>query len=140
MADQTPLTTESAEVTHEYGLRIDCARNGCEEPHGDDGYVLPRGIESEAIERVNGHAVTFVVRSVTRSPWRDLVSNPPDDCLCLGVNVCSTCDDETPLSDDDPRYRCLTCRRVVDPELEPSAGAPLRCPDCHADAERDGRL
>jgi hypothetical protein len=45
--------------------------------------------------------------------------------------------DEEPLSDDDPRYRCISCRRIVDPDLEPSAGAPLRCPDCHVDSLRD---
>lgn len=73
-----------SDVTQEYGLRIDCKRNGCTEPHGDDGMVLPRGIESEAIERVNGHAVTFVVRDVTRSPWRDLVrdTNGPELPKC----------------------------------------------------------
>lgn len=68
------MTEQNAEsdAAYEYGLRIDCERNGCIKPHGDDGMILPRGLESEAIESVNGHAVTFVVREVTRSPWRDL--------------------------------------------------------------------
>lgn len=73
---ETNDTAESDAVTYEYGLRIDCARNACATPHGDDGMVLPRGIESEAIESVNGHAVTFVVRTVTRTPYRDLVTRP----------------------------------------------------------------
>ena len=80
---------QSAEndVTQEYALRVDCERNGCAKPHGDDGFILPRGIESEAIERVNGHAVTFVVRDVIRSPWRDLTRDipPAEKCLCSHV-------------------------------------------------------
>lgn len=41
------------------------------------------------------------------------------------------------LTDDDPRYVCISCRRVVDPEDEPGAGQPLRCPDCHRDMVRE---
>lgn len=53
----------------DYGLRIDCEVNGCPEPHGDDGLILPRGNEQPTVERVNGHAVTAVQRSVTYSAW-----------------------------------------------------------------------
>lgn len=34
-------------------------------------------------------------------------------------------------------YECLTCGRVVDPDLEPSPGERYRCGDCWAAAERD---
>lgn len=73
----TEQSTEIARVRMDYGVRIDCARNGCEKPHGDDGMVLPRGDQEPVIESVNGHAVTAVVRTVTYSTWRDVLSNPP---------------------------------------------------------------
>ena len=63
----------------EYGLRIDCARNGCPEPHEEDGTVLPRTSFSAHTERVNGHAVAFVVRDVARSSWRAASADPDAD-------------------------------------------------------------
>lgn len=61
---------EIARVRTDYGLRIDCAKNGCAEPHGEDGEVLPRGRSLPVTEWVNGHAVSPVERTVTYSTWR----------------------------------------------------------------------
>lgn len=71
----TTARTPAEDVSQEYGLRVDCERQGCPTPHGDNGYVLPRSLASEDVEAVNGHAVTFVVRDVVRTPWRDLASS-----------------------------------------------------------------
>jgi len=68
-----------AGVTYEYGLRVNCAMNGCGVPHSDDGVVLLRSMDAMSIEKVNGHLVTPVVRSVTRSEWRDLEDAPAVD-------------------------------------------------------------
>lgn len=38
--------------------------------------------------------------------------------------------------DDARKYRCLSCKRTVDMDLEPSSGAPVRCQDCDDDRER----
>lgn len=63
-------------VRTDYGLRIDCGRNGCTDPCTDDGLVLARGNAQPTVERVNGHVVTAVERTVTYSTWTD-VSTPP---------------------------------------------------------------
>lgn len=34
-------------------------------------------------------------------------------------------------------YTCRSCRRDVDPDLEPSPGEPVRCADCMADLDRE---
>lgn len=61
----------------EYARRIDCAANGCEEPHADDGMVLPPSTycqrpapgSPQTVYKVNGHVVTWVQRTVTTSDW-----------------------------------------------------------------------
>ncbi|TIC78792.1 hypothetical protein [Nocardioides sp. GY 10127] len=57
------------EVRVEYGLRIDCALQGCDEPHFDNGDVLRRRYERPTTTSVNGHAVTLVQRTVTWAEW-----------------------------------------------------------------------
>lgn len=65
----------------EYGRRIDCALNGCTEPHGDDGLVMEYGdrvwamYEKEGIKpgdriTVNNHAAVVVQRTVTYGEWQ----------------------------------------------------------------------
>lgn len=49
----------------EIGRRVDCAANGCETPHSDDGMIMmyhPKATN-------NGHVLTFVERTVTYSDW-----------------------------------------------------------------------
>lgn len=53
----------------EFAARIDCEKNGCSEPHGDNGDLLYG--RSERIETVNGHAVTVLKRTVTYSEWEE---------------------------------------------------------------------
>lgn len=64
---------EEYEYDREYGLRFDCQKNGCTAPHIESGEVLPRRHrhQVEGVEKVNGHAVTPVVRVVIRSAWKD---------------------------------------------------------------------
>ena len=37
----------------------------------------------------------------------------------------------------DNTYFCRGCGRLVDPDVEPSAGEPNRCQDCDNDVERE---
>lgn len=37
-------------------------------------------------------------------------------------------------------YVCASCRRTIDPDLEPSPGEPTRCQDCTYDLEREDRI
>lgn len=54
-------------VTYEYGLRLDCAANGCVTPHSDNGRVLPNLGYTRRPTKINGHAVNLVRRSI--GPW-----------------------------------------------------------------------
>lgn len=58
----------------EYGLQLNCAKNNCIEPHNDDGRVMPLNPKYDEIPphpdiTVNGHAVTFVQRTITIGKW-----------------------------------------------------------------------
>jgi hypothetical protein len=66
----------------EYGRRIDCAKNGCETPHADDGDVMPipqswmTGEDGDWQTKswvgvVNNHAVTLVKRTIIYSNWEE---------------------------------------------------------------------
>lgn len=72
---EAPSAENNPRVRVDYGLRFDCAANGCDKPCSDDAEVLPRGNAQPVIERVNGHAVTAVQRTVTYSPWTRVI--PP---------------------------------------------------------------
>jgi hypothetical protein len=49
----------------EYAVRIDCAKNGCETPHNDDGFVWSDGGRLRLLpHEVNRHAVTRVRRLI----------------------------------------------------------------------------
>lgn len=49
----------------EYAVRIDCAKNGCETPHNDDGLVWSGGGRLRLLpQEVNRHAVTRVRRLI----------------------------------------------------------------------------
>jgi hypothetical protein len=57
----------------EIGRRVDCAANGCEVPHSDDGMIMhyhPKATN-------HGHALTFVSRRVTYSDWTETALRPP---------------------------------------------------------------
>jgi hypothetical protein len=47
----------------EYGHRIDCAKQGCDPPHPDNGHVYPPN------QPVNGHATTTVKHVITITDW-----------------------------------------------------------------------
>jgi hypothetical protein len=68
---QEQVTQLQGSVRTEWGLMLDCAANGCTELHDDDRDVMFRGGERPVTERVNGHAVRVVARTVTTSDWRD---------------------------------------------------------------------
>jgi len=57
---------------YERGYRIDCRKNGCAEPHEDDGNVM---LVSDNLRhpwtKVNGHAITWVIRSVAYTEWQE---------------------------------------------------------------------
>lgn len=58
---------------HEYTYVLDCAAQGCEPRHEDDGHIVgPFFDHPVAPYRVNGHATKVVVREVIRSEWFDL--------------------------------------------------------------------
>lgn len=69
---------QDAGVVTEYGLVFDCAAQGCPEPHDDERDVMPRGTAMPVTQRVNGHAVRVVQRTVTYSPWTQ-VSPPAEE-------------------------------------------------------------
>lgn len=53
--------------------RIDCAKNGCEQPHSDDGQVIRWPDETRRHDiHINGHVATAVERRVTYGPWREV--------------------------------------------------------------------
>jgi hypothetical protein len=73
----------------EYGRRIDCALNGCAEPHGDNGEAMPwppswRDVGPESVGLpilVNGHQAIVVNRAVGYSKWSDRPLDDPIDLL-----------------------------------------------------------
>lgn len=65
----------------EYGRRIDCALNGCAEPHRDDGEVYSYsdniwwnmhedGVKPGDRITINNHAAVIVQRTVTYGEWQ----------------------------------------------------------------------
>lgn len=58
------MTPEMSRI--EYGLRLDCAKQGCDPPHEDNGRVFFVGAQPfEDEPEVNGHAATWVKRMIT---------------------------------------------------------------------------
>lgn len=67
-----------SEVSHyEYAVRLNCAKNGCVEPHSDDGKILHLLEEEQAnLEKpyfVNDHATSYVRRTI--GEWQDVEAN-----------------------------------------------------------------
>ena len=65
-------------IKTEYGLMLDCAKQGCDPKHADDGRVFfeskpgPATInffENAPKPTINGHAATWVSRTVTYTEW-----------------------------------------------------------------------
>jgi hypothetical protein len=64
-------------IVEEWGMMLDCAENGCEGPHSDDGMVSnwstmdPSvwGKPTNKIGKINSHAAVRVKRTVTYSKW-----------------------------------------------------------------------
>lgn len=56
----------------EYGWRLDCATEGCDPPHDDDGQVVAAESRPERAMTINGHATVVVRRRI--GPW---LSHPP---------------------------------------------------------------
>lgn len=48
----------------EYALRIDCAKNGCDPKHGDDGTIIPLGADEGGTTTINGHACVRLSRVI----------------------------------------------------------------------------
>ena len=63
-----------SEVRIEFGRRIDCAKNGCTEPHADNGQVTPA--RPGYGDTMNGHALTWVKRTVQVGDWQDIDGSP----------------------------------------------------------------
>jgi hypothetical protein len=60
----------------QYGRRLDCAMNGCNPPHGDDGttYAWPETWgEPDVTEPlpINNHAAVWVKRTIVISDWEE---------------------------------------------------------------------
>ncbi len=72
----TPAGEYPARTRTDYGLRFDCEKNGCAEPCLPVADVMPRGNQQPVVERVNGHAVTAVERTVTYSEWSAVEQTP----------------------------------------------------------------
>jgi hypothetical protein len=62
----------------EYGHRIDCAKQGCDPPHPDNGHVYPAFAATGRLwtaarkppnQPVNGHATTTVKHVITITDW-----------------------------------------------------------------------
>jgi hypothetical protein len=55
----------------EYGLRINCNKQGCNPRHADDGDVIARQRLEDINPRhvVSGHAADLVKRTITISEW-----------------------------------------------------------------------
>ena len=56
----------------EYGLRVDCVRQGCDPFHDDNGRVVritPESARTTVDPEVDGHAATVVRRRVRVSGW-----------------------------------------------------------------------
>jgi hypothetical protein len=60
----------------EWGLRLDCTKNGCEPPHSDDGRVFPHNqgmgtptTRPKKAYPINSHATTIVTRTIVETPW-----------------------------------------------------------------------
>lgn len=66
-------------IVVEYGLRVDCEKNGCAEPHHDNGVVInlsefqpftnPRERETWKESRLGKHAAERVARIITYDEW-----------------------------------------------------------------------
>lgn len=56
----------------EYGVRIDCAKEGCKPPHSDDNEVKMSRTKTEwrKTTTINGHAAKRVKRTVTYGEWQ----------------------------------------------------------------------
>lgn len=72
--DQDLHGTITSEV--EYGLMLDCPKEGCWPYHADNGHVRfwrpgKHNLTPSALwdAKVNGHAATVVRRTITYSPW-----------------------------------------------------------------------
>jgi hypothetical protein len=69
------------EASVEYGIMLDCDKQGCDPKHGDHGLVTSRHPSREQVDQykiegrwyVNNHAATLVYR--TRSPWEPVLLN-----------------------------------------------------------------
>jgi hypothetical protein len=68
----------SERIVTEWGRRIDCAKNGCNPPHADDGWVSdlpphwPKPPDASLDCVINNHATTWVKRTVTYGDWEPL--------------------------------------------------------------------
>jgi hypothetical protein len=77
IADADDGSSTGAEVT-EWGLMFDCTANGCTEVHEHESEdVMHRGRARPDTERVNGHAVRVVSRTVVTSDWRAETTEVP---------------------------------------------------------------
>lgn len=67
MTTDRPVAS-AASVLVEWGLRVNCEKQGCDPKHADDGEVTPRP-EKPTTRTVNGHAADLVQRTVTITTW-----------------------------------------------------------------------
>ena len=54
----------------EWARRLDCAKQGCNPPHGDDGELSSADGPMDH-PTINGHAATLVYRVVVLPPWQE---------------------------------------------------------------------
>lgn len=64
----------------QYGLMLDCEKNGCDPRHADHGHVDLRRLGGIWVQHqldeanIQGHAATIIKRTVTYSPWEPVVA------------------------------------------------------------------
>ena len=51
----------------EWALRLDCAKEGCDPPHSDNGLIAFKGPDKPRRRTINNHAATLVSRRIL--PW-----------------------------------------------------------------------
>lgn len=65
-----PGAVPAAEYVVEWGLRLDCEKQGCDPPHRDNGRVTDVSRTRPDHDLViNNHAATLVSRSIRYLPW-----------------------------------------------------------------------
>ena len=58
-----------SETETQWGIRLDCAKQGCDPKHADDGHVVRTGPEPHPDSTINNHACVVVTRTVTYTDW-----------------------------------------------------------------------